>query len=58
MNVDKVEIGRKLVGSATSHPLSIGVTFEIFRISGTIPCCEDWLKIWVIRIHINDLQLV
>ena len=32
----------KLLGSVTSPPLSIiGVTFEIFRISGTTPCCKD-----------------
>ena len=43
--VDKVEVGRKLVGFLTSPPLSIGVTFEIFRISGTTPCCKDWFKI-------------
>ena len=30
-----------------SPPLSIGVTLEIFRISGTTPCCKDLLKMEV-----------
>ena len=35
----RYSVGRKLVGSVTSPPLSIGVTLNIFRISGATPCC-------------------
>ena len=52
VNVHNVEIGRNLLGSVISRSLSIGVTLEIFRISGTIPCCKDCLKMNVRHSHI------
>ena len=33
-----------MVGSEVSPPLSTGVTFEIFKMSGTTPCSRERLK--------------
>ena len=43
VKTERVEIGRKFAGSMMSPPLSTGVTFEILRMSGTIPCAIEWL---------------
>ena len=43
VKMEGIEIGLKFVGSVVSPPLSMGVTLDILRMSGTVPCAIELL---------------